>query len=203
MIAKGKSLTLYEPGHQIPKPHRVQLEQVYSTIESVPGYRCDMSGTTSPPPDARTVAARWRPAAYGDSQMEFPLAATDKDGISGSPTKVPPDTGSRLMIVSIYAYPGVVHSITDYLIGRYIFTLFDRFNQSTNFFLNLLLYMLTMILGLRIQAIVVRLMEQFGRRTVDGDYLHSENDVTTLQPGYNKGAARAWRNVKGVTIAFT
>jgi hypothetical protein len=50
---------------------------------------------------------------------------------------------SRLYIVSIYAYSGVVRFITDYLIGGYIFTLFDRFYQSTNFFLNLLLYMLT------------------------------------------------------------
>jgi hypothetical protein len=37
-----------------------------------------------------------------------------------------------------------VRFITDYLIGGYIFTLFDRFYQSTNFFLNLLLYMLTL-----------------------------------------------------------
>jgi hypothetical protein len=46
-------------------------------------------------------------------------------------------------LVSIYAYSGVVRFITDYLIGGYIFTLFDRFYQSTKFFLNLLLYMLT------------------------------------------------------------
>jgi hypothetical protein len=49
----------------------------------------------------------------------------------------------QINIVSIYAYSGVVRFITDYLIGGYIFTLFDRFYQSTNFFLNLLLYMLT------------------------------------------------------------
>jgi hypothetical protein len=117
MIAKGKSLTLYEPGHQIPKPHRVQLEQVYSAIESVPGYRCDMSGTTSSPPDARIVAARWRPAAYGDSQIGFRLAATNKDGIPGPPTEVPPDTGSRLMILGLRVRVNVVRPIEQFIAG--------------------------------------------------------------------------------------
>lgn len=45
--------------------------------------------------------------------------------------------------VSIYVYSGVVRFITDYVTGGYIFALFDRLYQSTNFFLNLLSYMLT------------------------------------------------------------
>jgi hypothetical protein len=53
---------------------------------------------------------------------------------------------SHTIAVSIYAYSRVVRFITDYLIGGYIFTLFDGFYQSTNFFLNLLLYMLTFVL---------------------------------------------------------
>ena len=47
--------------------------------------------------------------------------------------------------VSIYAYSGVVRFITDYVTGGHIFALFDRLYQSTNFFLNLLSYMLTLL----------------------------------------------------------
>jgi hypothetical protein len=40
---------------------------------------------------------------------------------------------------SIYVYYRVVRFITDYVIEGYIFALFDRHHQSTNFFLNPLL----------------------------------------------------------------
>jgi hypothetical protein len=101
MIAKGKSLTLYEPGAQFPNPHRAQSEPMPSLTAFTPNYGYNMPRTTSPTPDARIVATGWPPAAYSDPQVDFRLATTDKDGIPGPPTKVPPDTDDRPIFLGL------------------------------------------------------------------------------------------------------
>jgi hypothetical protein len=60
-------------------------------------------------------------------------------------------TLQEVMTVSIFAYSGAVHLITDYLIGGCICALFHRFFQSINFFFNLLSYMLTKTTGSKLQ----------------------------------------------------
>jgi hypothetical protein len=101
MIAKGKSLTLYEPGPQVPNPHRAQSEPMPSLTGFTPSCEDNISRVTSPVSDARIVAAQWPPLSCTDPQVDFRLPTTEKDGIPGPPTKVPPDTDERYMFLGL------------------------------------------------------------------------------------------------------
>lgn len=55
------------------------------------------------------------------------------------------EDGGRFAPISTYAYSRLLRFITDCLIGGYVFTHLDSVYQSANFFLNLFLYMLTIL----------------------------------------------------------
>jgi hypothetical protein len=116
MIAKGKSLTLYEPDPQVLNPHRAQSEPMPSMTEFTPSYGYNMPRTTSPTPDARIVAARCPSASYSDPQVDFRLATTDKDSIPGRPTKVPPDTDD-IRVFGVRVPVDVLQPVTELLAG--------------------------------------------------------------------------------------
>jgi hypothetical protein len=117
MIAKGKSLTLYEPGSQVPNPQRAETEPIQPLVGFSTRYEYDMPRTTSPAPDTRMFTA-WRPqAAYSNPGVDFQFTTTNKDGIPGPPTKVPPDTDDRRITFGLRVQPDVVRQMEQFVAG--------------------------------------------------------------------------------------
>jgi hypothetical protein len=116
MLAKGKSLTLYEPGPQYISPglQRTRSEPMSTTHNT--------SYTTTPPTIYWPTVSMLPPAGSfrswngsGATQVDFRMPCTDATRIAGTPPKVPPDGGTTTVLSSM------VHDIaTDRaVVGRY------------------------------------------------------------------------------------
>jgi hypothetical protein len=102
MLAKGKSLTLYEPGPQYISPglQRTRSEPMPTTHNT---------SCTTPPPTIYWPTVSMLPPAgsfrtwngSGATQVDFRMPYTEATRIAGTPPKVPPDGGTTTVLSSM------------------------------------------------------------------------------------------------------
>lgn len=116
MLAKGKSLTMYEAGRQFvslglkrsaSEPTLPSTGITQTTIES-------NRRTRSPASDTTSIVSVERSVASGPSQVDFPLDITDVDRIASTPPKVPPD-GERKPLFVTLVQEVVAHPLEQFL----------------------------------------------------------------------------------------
>jgi len=106
MLAKGKTLTMYEPGPQfIPRFMTVSLvrsksEPTYPPREMNQTAGRDVRESRSSASDT-TSAVYVVPPASSATQVDFHMATTDGDRIAGPIPKVPPDGKPGSVVVSL------------------------------------------------------------------------------------------------------
>lgn len=116
MLAKGKALTLYEPGPQSPTLQRASSEPVPVSTEFNTSYEYDMYRARSPASDATLIASREPHVACVRPKGDFRLTTTDEDRIAGPPFKVPPDP-ERYSFLGLQVQDVTVQPLEHFLAG--------------------------------------------------------------------------------------